>query len=230
VAASLFWLIIAGIAVVAFVKYAQWDRARRPERALAAWRHESADLQDELEFAIDPPRSGDTAAGSLALHKGEGVLLVGSGAALVEPKRLPGQWVGGSSGFSFRVMKGVRYNVGRSRGTYSPGAEVATSIAVGTVTITNQRVVFQSDREAREFSFTKLLGYQHDPARPLTYFQMSNRKKVSGIGYDGENARTIRFRLALALAQFRGETEALVRDLKAEIAKHEAARPAQAVA
>jgi hypothetical protein len=86
-------------------------------------------------------------------------------------------------------------------------------------------VVFQSDKEAREWAFSKLLGYQHDPGKPLTYFQVSNRQKVSGIGYSLVNLRTIRFRLSLALAHFRDEMPALLAHIRQEARDHEAARP-----
>jgi hypothetical protein len=198
----------------------------RYENDLFAWRHEAQQLQNELDIALDPKRFTLAATElPLILHKGEEPLLVAQGAALVEPKRLPGQWMGGYSGFSFRIIKGVSYHVGDSRGTYVPGPEVPTPIATGTVTITNQRIVFQSDKQAREFLFAKLLGYQHDPAVPVTYFQVSNKQKVSGIAYDLETSRTVRFRLSLALAEFRGETASLVQELQAEIAKHDRAKP-----
>jgi hypothetical protein len=97
-------------------------------------------------------------------------------------------------------------------------------IASGSATITDQRVVFQSTQQAREFQFSKLLGYQHDPAMPVTFFQVSNRQKVSGITYDTQSARMFRFRLSLALAQYHGEQGGLVAHLRDELAQHDAKR------
>lgn len=201
------------------------------ERAEKAWADENVQLRGELAAALGPDKvwlHDDPVP--IVLHKGEHVLLVLNGAALVEPRRLPGQWVGGYSGFSFRVMKGVTYHTGGSRGTYVPGPEAPSPIAVGTATITNQRVVFQSDKQAREFTFAKLLGYQHDPSLPLTFFQVSNRQKVSGIGYDTLTARIVRFRLSLGIAEFQGQLPALVQAINEEIIANDATRPAQAAA
>jgi len=204
----------------------QRDERERYQRELGEWQEESGRLQQEIELAAEPTGfTGMSERVPVVLHKGEGVFLVSDGAILVEPERTPGHWANSYSGVSFRVMKGVRYHVGGSRGQYIPGEEVTAAMAIGTVTITNQRVAFQSDKEAREFAFSKLIGYQHDPEKPLTYFQVSNRKKVSGIGYSAQSARLWRLRLAVALAHFRGEVPALIEHLRAEAAEHEAAKP-----
>lgn len=91
------------------------------ERADSAWRDEAGQLQQELEIASNPAKltANPDVAIPIILRKGEVALLVASGATLVEPKRLPGQWVGSYSGMSFRIMKGVRYNVGGTRGHMS---------------------------------------------------------------------------------------------------------------
>jgi hypothetical protein len=203
--------------------------ARRYQAEEDAWNAEAQELQRELSLAKNPRNIAGTEPGPLVLHKNEYPVLIGHGAVLVEPKRLPGEWVGGYSGFSFRIMRGVSYHTGGTRGTYVSGPEAPTPIATGTITITNQRVVFQSDKQAREFSYAKLLGYQHDPTLPVTYLQVSNRQKVSGILYDAAYARTIRFRFALGVAEYRGETDSLISAIRSEIAKHDSARPARPV-
>jgi hypothetical protein len=127
-------------------------------------------------------------------------------------------------------MKGVRYNIGGARGHHVPGAEVPTPIASGTVTVTNQRIVFQSTNQAREWPFAKLLGFQHDPQQPITYFQVSTRQKVSGVGYTAAFARVWQFRLAVALAEFQGQLPDLVIQLQKEIVDHEAKKPSTSIA
>jgi len=206
--------------------YSAARQLKRYQDRLSEWQTESDQLQEEIQLAQHS--TGFTGVNELVpvmLHNGEGVFLVAQGAALVEPKRLPGHWVGGYSGISFRVMKGVRYHVGGSRGQYVAGPEVPTPVSIGTATITSQRVVFQSGNEAREFAFSKLIGYQHDPRSPVTYFQVSNRKKASGIGYTKETARIWRFRLSLALAHFQGEVSAILEHLQRDVAEHQAAKP-----
>src|SRR5688572_15879948 len=102
----------------------------------------------------------------IQLKAGERAFGVFEGAALVEPRRERGTFQAGSAGVSFRVMKGVTLRTGSTRGSYAAGAERPTAIDVGTLTITNKRVVFQGPKQAREWAFSKLLGVQHDPNEP----------------------------------------------------------------
>jgi hypothetical protein len=197
------------------------------EKSLAAWQEDEAGLQELLRLARE--FSGITTSFEaripVVLRRDEHVLYVLEGAQLVEWKRLPGHWVGGYSGFSFRIAKGVRYHVGGTRGHYEQGEERPAPIDMGTITITDQRVVFQGLKQAREWPYSKLLGYQHDPKIPMTSLQVSNRQKVSGFLYDGEHAESIHFRLALAIAHYQGTTGELVSSLEQQLATHEAAKP-----
>ncbi|CAN5922595.1 hypothetical protein BH11GEM2_BH11GEM2_37670 [soil metagenome] len=196
-------------------------------RDLGVWQTEYDLLEGEQRLARNPSvfRELNTET-TVVLHKKEFVLLIITGVALVEPKKLPGHWVGGYSGVSFRVMKGVRVHTGSSRGHYEPGPTSPAAIAVGDVTVTNQRVVFQSSAQAREFCFSKLIGYQHDPGLPLTYFQVSNRQKVSGIGYGVNAARTWRFRLSLAIAAYNDDLPQFAAHIDGDVAHQLERKPA----
>ena len=211
-----------------------WLRRREHERAVERWRQEERAWQaeqDEMQGLLATAQTfrgaspADDPGIALQTRPGEAVLYSLDGVALIEPRRQPGHWQGGYSGFSFRVAKGVRYHVGGTRGHYVPGAEVPSPIDRGSVTITDQRVVFQGSKQAREWAFAKLLGYQHDPQVPWTAIQVSNRQKVSGVLYDAEHATELHFRLALALARYRGEVPAFVAHLQAELDEHTRSRP-----
>src|SRR4051812_2114750 len=129
------------------------DRLReRRQQAVAAgakaahdaWSAEVNAVRDKLDgvrnwFGID---STDPQVAGLMTKAGEHVYGVLDGAALIEPRRAPGHYVGGSHGVSFRVAKGMRYHVGAMRGTYLPGPESPTPIDVGRAVITDQRVTF----------------------------------------------------------------------------------------
>jgi hypothetical protein len=214
---------------VSWLRKHEHERAVKEwQRAEQAWEVEGAELQSFLDLArtfnglirTDDPRI------ALELHADECVYWVGQGASLIEPRRLPGQWQGGYSGFSFRIAKGVRWHVGGTRGHTVPGAEVPTPIDTGSVTITDRRVVFQGTKHVREWDYERLLGYQHDPTLPWTAIQVSNRKKVSGVLYDREHAEEFHFRLALGLAHFHHDVDGLVQHVQAEIADHDRRRPA----
>jgi hypothetical protein len=191
---------------------------------LAAWEAWS----DELLLCLDLAREGGATDGDspLALKKGEELFMVAHGAALVEPRRLPGQWVGRSQGMSVRVMKGVTYRVGANRGTYVQGGETPTAIDTGTISITNRRVVFQGAKQSREWLYSKLIGFQHDAEEPITYLQVSNRQKTSGFMYDQASAQAVRLRLAIGLAWADGDASEVFPVLHGMMEEHKAALPA----
>jgi len=211
-----------------FEKRRQRKAQQTYELALARWQQEDAELRTMVDEATR--FDGLTNGVSLQLHEGERVFFVLQGAALIEPRRERGHYQGGYSGFSFRVAKGVRYHVGGTRGTYVQGAEVPTPIDTGTVTITNQRVVFQGSKQAREWAFSKLLGHEDHAEAPWTALPVSNRQKVSGFLYDGEHAPIIRFRLALALAHFNNTTADFAAHIQSELTEHQASRPSSPTA
>jgi hypothetical protein len=86
-------------------------------------------------------------------------------------------------------------------------------------------VVFQGTKQAREWDYAKLLGYQHDPAEPWTAIQVSNRQKVAGILYDRVHADEFQFRLALALAHYHHDVDGFVHQLEAQAAEQAEAEP-----
>lgn len=68
------------------------------------------------------------------------------------------QWRGGGSGVSFRIAKGVRINTGAVRGRSEVvGTEVQVA-DVGTLSVTNQRIVFLGERKTIESKYSKLVG------------------------------------------------------------------------
>lgn len=93
-------------------------RRRVYEHANARWEADNDQLHQFLHLARTF-RGGTSADAPLALQlrRGERAFYVVANAALVEPRRAAGQWVGRSSGWSFRVARGVYYRVGASRGS-----------------------------------------------------------------------------------------------------------------
>jgi hypothetical protein len=201
---------------------------RTYEEAAARW---SAD-DVRLRGLIDTARTLGTGDGPapltgcpVVLKRGEHAFLWLSAVALVETRRERGHYQGGYSGFSFHVMRNVNWRVGATRGHFEPGPEAPTVIDTGSVTITDQRVVFQGSKQAREWPFSKLLGVHDDPATPWTAIAVSNRQKVSGVLYSTAEAEEFRFRLHLAVADQSGNRDAFVAALEQERVQHDAARP-----
>lgn len=199
------------------------------QKQLAEWQDDETRLNDLVHLARDFSgiTSSTEAAIPIVLKHDEHLFYVLEGAHLIEPKRQPGHWLGGYSGFSFRIAKGVRYHVGGTRGRYEQGEERPAPIDLGTVTITDKRVVFQGTKQAREWAFSRLIGYQNDPKIPMTNLEVSNRQKVSGFLYDQDHAESIHFRLALAVAHYQETVQDLVASLEHELAEHQASKPVQ---
>lgn len=87
------------------------------------------------------------------------------------------EWRGGSSGFSFRIAKGVRYHVGGVRGkSIVVGSQVVIE-DTGFLAVTSQRAVYVGSRKSVEFAYPKLLNMEvfSDGIR----FQVSNRQNAT---------------------------------------------------
>ena len=95
-------------------------------------------------------------------------------ANLLEMRVVRSRVVGRSSGVSFRLMKGVTYRVGQSRGSISSESDW-TPVSNGTFVITNQRLVFRGDTKSINTPHSKLLDIETyaDAIR----FSVTNRQK-----------------------------------------------------
>jgi hypothetical protein len=206
-------------------------QAEEDAAALARWQTEHDELQGLAGLARSPQGFTDGLEDvPIILKPGEAVFALISPSMLVESRRGPGHYAGGSQGFSFRVAKGIHYRIGANRGTFVQGEEQLAVIDTGTVTVTSRRIVFQGAKQSREWAFAKVLGIQHDPALPLTMISVSNRQKVSGFTYDEQHAPTVRFRVSMAVAVANGTTGELAADLDRQLAELDAARPGGAAA
>ena len=84
------------------------------------------------------------------------------------------EYQGGYSGFSFRVMKGVRFHTGSTRGrSVVVGTRIETADR-GALTVTSQRVVFAGQRQSLEIAYAKLLNM--NVFNDGIQFHISNRK------------------------------------------------------
>lgn len=208
-------------------RWAARENARRQadyQRRLRAWQSDADELESMVQTAYTY-RGGPSA--SVVLKRGEALFYELPRVSLVEVQRGQGHYVGGYSGFSFRIAKGIRYNVGGTRGTYVPGVEQHKITDEGPASITNQRVIFQGSRNSREWAFAKMLGIQHDDTRPFTLMHVSNRQKVSGLLYDAADTTAFRFYLSLAVAHFQNAATPFYEHVKSERDQHAAQKPTE---
>jgi hypothetical protein len=199
----------------------------KKKRELAAQQAQEAQQAhiERLAQFLDLARTFDGATQAEAdspirLQAGERLFGTVETVALIEPRRAPGHYEGGSHGVSVRVpgTKSMRYRVGQTRGTFVPGAERPTPIDQGLFAITDKRAVFIGAKQTREWAWAKLIAVEHQADPPWTAIAVSNRQKTSGVSYPAGYADQLRFRLDLALSHFDGTTPNLVRELEAELA------------
>ena len=136
-----------------------------------------------------------------------------------------GHYIGGYSGFSFKVANGVYYHLGATRGHYVAGSDEPVRIDTGTVFFTAQRFIFLGASQNREWALAKLLGYQHDESQPRTFVQVANRRTVSGFDYSPEHTVLLHFVVALCLASYQGHLPDLEASTPALFSEHEALKP-----
>ena len=162
-------------------------------RACEAWQHA------KLDNAV-------THVPGVQLKKGEVVHLVLNDVGLVEPRRGPTQWVGGSQGVSFKVAKGVRYRVGATRGHVVQGEERPVVIDSGTGVVTNQRMMFIGTKRSTEWAYSKLLGFSLEE-EGVALFNVSNRQKASGFAYEPDVDHIVDAVISATAAAFQGAEE-----------------------
>ena len=150
------------------------------DREVAAWQaHQN--LADEVAAAASRAAIGSATLPGLLLKPGEAGLW-STVAALIEPRVQQGHYIGGYSGVSLHIAKGVNYRVGGTRGHCVPGPEVQTPVDRGLVIVTSHRVVFTGSRTTREWLFTRLIGTDSSSDDGTLLLHVSNRQKVSRPG------------------------------------------------
>jgi hypothetical protein len=208
-------------------------RERRAERAAAvaarAAETERAQQQHVLDlYDWSIARARSIADGTFAdatsrvvLKQGERAIFTLDGVGLVESRRGPGHWQGGSQGVSVRVpgTKSMRYRVGTTKGTYVQGDEKPTSIDSGALTVTTTRAVFVGSQQTREWAWTKLVAVE-DEAGWLG-MAVSNRQKVSGVSYPNADSRLpVHLSIDMAVAAHNGTAASYIADLERQRSEH----------
>jgi Protein of unknown function (DUF2510) len=206
-------------------------RARRAQRELQLWQSHRDELAGMVDAAETFRGMTATEAGDIALQlkHGELVVVQVEPVGLVESRRGPGHYQGGSSGFSFRVAKGINYRIGATKGSFVQGEERLEPIDSGTLVVTTTRAVFLGGQSTREWDWSKLLSLDHDTPS-VTLLHVSNRQKVSGILASDDVVAAVRFRLELAVALFNGTEADLATRLRHELEGMDATRPGGRVA
>ena len=92
------------------------------------------------------------------------------------------KWVGGSRGISFRIMKGVYYRLGNTKGNSYP-VDVVEDIGVGPLAITNKHIFFQGKSKIIRLKLDKIIGLERCSDGVILH-QEGERKKPIAITVD----------------------------------------------
>jgi len=198
-------------------------RARkRYEKQLDEWKSQRDTCAELLETARDYPGQHWP---EFVCKSGELVCAKVTSTALIEDRRGPGQYRGKSSGVSLPIGFGIRYRAGHSRGHYVQGTPTPTAVDVGTVYLTNTRLVFTGNKQTRECLFDKMMGFEHDERTGTTVISVSNRQKPTRIQYGPEVSDWFSFRMELALAHHNGTVAELTDRLQQDLHQFDRTRP-----
>jgi hypothetical protein len=213
-------VIVVMLAIRSRKRVGKTDHQKSEVRTAADIDSEIAKAQEYVEFFSNYKAQHDEALDpSFVAKAGEEVLAKVVGVALIETKRGPSTFTGGSTGISFRVTKRVSLRQSGIRGRSIPGEEAPSVSDQGEFVITDQRGVFIGTKQTREFLWSKLLSYQLVPlgGNMIMYLPVSNRAKVSGIGGDEQSMDDVMKRVAFGVSIATGRSEQFISGLRTQI-------------
>lgn len=126
------------------------------------------------------PRSNIVAP--ILLGKNETILWTYNGVSLYQEK-ITREWVGRSGGFSFRIMKGVYYRTGASKGHPVEHSSMEFQ-GQGSLYITNKNLIFYSPSKSAKIPFSKIIGLTPYSDGIEVHKDGANQKRMTMQGFD----------------------------------------------
>ena len=196
------------------------------EPSVEKFQKEVNELKEAIEFFSNHENQYNEAQpGGIIAKKDEHVIAIVSEVGLIESRRGPTEFKGGSTGVSFRLTKRVSVRKSGMRGTATAGEETPTVIDQGKFVISDQRAIFVGNKQSREFEWNNLLSYDMQmlgKKNAILYLPVSNRQKVSGIASDLAAIEQVHQRVAFGVAVATGRKEDFINLLKVELSEAEA--------
>ena len=196
------------------------------DSSLSKWKTQVDNINSCLNLAQS--FNGDQ-TDQIVLQSGELLFYSVTNTSLMEERSGPGHWQGRSSGFSVPVThiggSAIRYRVGASKGTYVQGNPVEKAVDVGTIYITNKRVIYQGKNQTREVDYTKLIGVSNDEQQGETTFSVSNRQRPITIHYGVDLLPAFVFRFSLAIAHYKNTVPNFIKQLQSTLSQLESEKP-----
>ncbi len=138
-----------------------------------------ATILKEIQKGIIP-NTGLTAP--IILGKNESVLWSYGGVSLYQEK-ITKEWVGRSRGMSFRVMKGVYYHTGGSKGHPVEHSRMELQ-GTGSLFVTNKNLIFYSQSKGLKIPFNKIVGITPYSDGIEVHKDGANAKRITMQGFD----------------------------------------------
>lgn len=153
-------------------------------------------LINRLETGTQPPISPSI---SVILKKGEQAYLQSSDVELIEERVIDRKYVGGSHGISFRVMKGVSYRVGNSKG-HVETTKGNVVVDIGDILITNKRCIFKGRKKSFSVNLAKILDIELYSDAVVIHEENKQNPRI--IGVDESAQRRVLYTAIRAYTQF----------------------------
>lgn len=118
----------------------------------------------------------------IILGKNETILWAYNGVSFYQEK-ITKEWVGRSGGFSFRVMKGVYYRTGTSKGHPVEHSSMELQ-GQGALYITNKNLIFYSPTKSAKIPFSKIIGLTPYTDGIEVHKDGANQKRMAMQGFD----------------------------------------------
>ena len=205
-------------------KRAAKKAAKQYEVELAAWEREGK-VFEKLQRAFEAARDGVSIIDENMVNKKGEISLWKSQAQYHEAARGKGEYVGRSDGFSVRIAKGVSYRAGAQRGTYVQGELEQKYEDVGMAHLTTDRLIFIGPGNTAEWAFSKWIGASALENPDDFIFNVSNRKRSSGLLFPkGVGSEFSKF-LALAIGYNESGVEQVLKSIEHYKKEHEEKKP-----
>ena len=211
--------------------FQKWSAKRAAKRAaeqyeldVAEWEREGA-IFDKLQRAFEAARDGVSIIEENMVNKDGEISLWKSQAQFHEAARGKGEYVGRSDGFSVRIAKGLSYRTGAQRGTFVQGELEQKYEDVGMAHLTTDRLVFIGPASTAEWSFSKWMGASALENPDDFIFNVSNRKRSSGLLFPKGVGREFSRFLALAIGYNEEGIEKVLKTIEHHKKEHAANAP-----
>ena len=181
-------------------------------------------IYDKAITAFKAAANGeDTVPNHVVQKRGEKALWTAP-AIFHEVGKTPSRYVGGSSGISIPITKGIRYRTSTTRGTIIPGTEYQMDKDQGIVVLTTTRVIFTGGLKTQEWLIENILGANRNEIETDFTINVSNRQKPSGVRFNEADGKEFGRFLALAMSAVESGLPDMIRQLeefKSKLAKDE---------